>query len=129
MADDWLKREVVAGLMGLVALRLDGAPPGDAITHTLEVWLLALWKRQRWSEEQDAERIRSAFASLFANCERWPAPATLLQEMQPRFEKPALPRPALTDEQRAEGRKRVDQILNGLKQRNRIPTNTEQHSQ
>lgn len=129
MADDWLTREVVAGLMGLVALRLDGAPPTDAITHTLDIWLVALKKRQRWSEDEDSRRLKAAFETLFATCERWPAPARLLQEMSPRIEKRALPRPALTDEQRASGRKQVNEILSGLKQRNKISTNTEQHPQ
>jgi len=127
MADDWLQREVIAGLMGLVALRLDGAPAADAITHTLDVWMVALKKARRWSDETDGLRIRSAFETLFASCERWPAPATLIREIPVRQDQQALPKPALTDQQRADGRRRIGEIIDALKHRNtKHETNMEQ---
>ncbi|WP_072450777.1 MULTISPECIES: hypothetical protein [Pseudomonas] len=126
MADDWLEREVIAGLMGLVALRLDGAPAADAITLTLDIWLVALKKAQRWNEEQDSGRVKSAFETLFANCERWPAPASLIRELPVRQGQQTLPKPALTDQQRANGRRRIGEILDGLKHGNtKLKTNME----
>lgn len=127
MVDDWLQREVIAGLMGLVALRLDGAPAADAVTHTLDVWMVALRKAQRWDEKTDAVRIRSAFEALFASCERWPAPATLIRAIPGRPSLQAPPKPALTDLQRANGRMRISEIIDALKHRNTKPdTNMEQ---
>lgn len=127
MADDWLQREVIAGLMGLVALRLDGAPAADAVTHTLDVWLVALRKARRWDEKTDAERIRSGFEALFASCERWPAPATLIREIPVRPSLQAPPKPVITDQQRANGRMRISEIIDALKHRNTKPdTNMEQ---
>lgn len=124
MAEKWLEREVIAGLQGLVALRLDGAPAADAITHTLDIWLVALTKGRCWEEQQDAPRIRSAFSTLFATCERWPAPARLMRELPARKGPPALSRPAQTEEQRHNGRQKIAEILAGLK---RIQPTTEQH--
>jgi hypothetical protein len=121
MVDDWFERELVSGLSGLVALRLDGAPAADAITLTLDIWLVALKKSQRWDEHQDTTRIRSAFETLFASCERWPAPARLIRELPARIESSASPKPTLTDEQRANGRQKISEILNGLKHRTTKP--------
>lgn len=127
MVDDWLQREVIAGLSGLVALRLDGAPAADAVTHTLDVWMVALKKAQRWNEQTDVARVRSAFEALFASCERWPAPAALIREIPVRQSPPALPKPALTDQQRANGRRRIGEIIDALKHRsNTQDTNMEQ---
>jgi hypothetical protein len=127
MADDWLQREVIAGLMGLVALRLDGAPAADAVTHTLDVWIVALRKAQRWDEKTDAVRIRSGFEALFATCERWPVPATLIREIPVRPSLQAAPKPVITDQQRANGRMRINEIIDALKHRNtKSDTNMEQ---
>lgn len=127
MEGEWLQREVIAGLSGLVALRLDGAPAADAITHTLDIWLVALKKAQRWSEETDGARIRAAFETLFASCERWPAPAAMIRAIPVRQHQQALPKPALTEEQRANGRRRIGEILGALKYSHiKYETNTEQ---
>jgi hypothetical protein len=127
MEGDWLQREVIAGLSGLVALRLDGAPAADAITHTLDIWLVALKKAQRWNEETDGARVKAAFETLFASCERWPAPAMLIRVIPVRQSQQALPNPALTEEQRANGRRRIGEILGALKYSNtKHETNMEQ---
>lgn len=127
MEGEWLQREVIAGLSGLVALRLDGAPAADAITHTLDIWLVALKKAQRWNEETDGVRVRAAFETLFASCERWPAPAALIRAIPVRQNQQALPKPALTEEQRANGRRRIGEILGALKYSNpKYETNMEQ---
>ncbi|MFW9266483.1 hypothetical protein ACLK1G_04715 [Pseudomonas sp. NR3] len=130
MVDDWLEREVIAGLMGLVALRLDGAPAADAVTHTLDIWLVALKKAQRWNEETDRERVKAAFEMLFASCERWPAPAALIRMLPTRDLPRALPKPVLTNEQRANGRRRIGEIFEVLGRRiTKHETNTEQHNE
>ena len=42
MVADWLRVEVASGLQKLLALRLPGTPPEDAIIGTAEVWLEAI---------------------------------------------------------------------------------------
>ncbi|SDI84199.1 hypothetical protein SAMN05216588_12631 [Pseudomonas flavescens] len=125
MADKWLEREVAQGLMGLIALRLDGAPAADSVTQTMDIWLVALSKGRYWEEEQDAERFKQAFSTLFATCDRWPAPARLLREMPARKGLPALPKPELTDTQRTNGRRQLADLIASLKPR--LKQTKEQH--
>nr|WP_314587073.1 hypothetical protein [uncultured Pseudomonas sp.] len=127
MVEKWLERAVVQGLQGLVALRLDGAPAADAITLTLDVWLVALSKGRSWEEARDAWRIQAAFSTLFATCERWPPPARLLRELPPPKEVLALPRPQLDDAQRNNGRRHIADIMARLKGLAPKPNDTEQH--
>ena len=117
MVEKWLEREVASGLMALVALRLDGAPAADAITKTLDVWLVALSKGSKREEHVDAPRIRKAFETLFATCERWPAPAQLLREM-PAPELPLqISKQKRTDAQIQTGNAALDQLTAKLKRR------------
>ena len=116
----WLEREVASGLMGLIALRLDGAPAADTVGATLDIWLVVLAKGREWDEHIDAERIRKAFQVLFSTCERWPAPARLLREMPARMPVPALPRPSRTDQQRQTGNDALDGIVSGMRRSARI---------
>ncbi|KTT63594.1 hypothetical protein NS383_18875 [Pseudomonas oryzihabitans] len=115
MAEKWLERAVIQGLQGLVALRLDGAPAADAITMTLDVWLVALGKGRSWEEERDVWRIQAAFSTLFATCERWPAPAALLRQLPPPKGWATLPKPAVSEEQRINGRRHIADITARLK--------------
>lgn len=117
MVEKWLEREVASGLMALVALRLDGAPAADAITRTLDVWLVALSKGSKREEHVDAPRIRKAFETLFATCERWPAPAQLLREM-PAPELPLqIEKQKRTNKQIQTGNAALDQLTARLKRR------------
>ena len=43
MVPDWFRIVIATGLQKLLALRLAGTPPEDAIVGTAEVWLEAIW--------------------------------------------------------------------------------------
>lgn len=117
MVEKWLEREVGKGLKKLVALRLEGAPAADAITLTLDVWLVALSKGSQREEHVDAPRIRKGFETLFATCERWPAPAQLLRAM-PAAEAPLqIPKPKRTGKQIQTGNAALDGLMATMKRR------------
>lgn len=69
---DWFRIVIATGLQKLLALRLAGTPPEDAIVGTAEVWLEAIWNNGcRWDEQLDRERLERAFLVLFRVCDRW----------------------------------------------------------
>lgn len=117
MNDAWLRREIAKGVAGLLALRLDGAPAADSATKTADIWLVAVTKGRDWDEEKDAVRIRKAFETLFATCERWPAPAQLLRELQARPPELRLPKPRRTDKQIKTGNEALDHLVATMKGR------------
>lgn len=124
MAEKWFERAIVAGFQGLVTLRLDGAPPADAVNLTLDIWLVALTKNRQWDQALDAGRIKETFESLFASCERWPSPARFLRDLKPRPLPPLLPKPTRTDGQVKTGNVALDGIVGVLKGRVRAQTVT-----
>ncbi|MBH3449170.1 hypothetical protein I5S84_09955 [Pseudomonas putida] len=124
MTEKWFKRAIVAGFQGLVTLRLDGAPPADAVAMTLDIWLVALTKNRQWDEQEDAERIRQTFESLFASCERWPSPARFLRDLKPRKQPLMLPRPERSQAQVERGQASLKDIVDALKGRVRAQTVT-----
>lgn len=128
MAEKWFERAILAGFQGLVTLRLDGAPPADAVTMTLDIWLVALTKNRQWDEEQDAERIRQTFESLFASCERWPSPARFLRDLKPRKQPLLLPKPVRNADGLKSGNAALDGIVAILKGRSRAQRVTEMKS-
>ncbi|ODB37729.1 hypothetical protein A9L43_22435 [Pseudomonas mosselii] len=117
MVEKWFERAIVAGFQGLVALRLDGAPAADAVTKTLDIWLIALTKNREWDEAQDTARIRETFETLFSSCEKWPSPARFLRDLKPRELPPGLPKPERTDEQLKTGNVALDGIVARLRGR------------
>jgi len=54
-------------------------------------WNDALTLNRVWDQQADTPRIRKAFQIIAAEHKRWPLPKTLLEEMPPRAELPALP--------------------------------------
>lgn len=128
MAEKWFERAILAGFQGLVTLRLDGAPPADAVTMTLDIWLVALTKNRQWDEEQDAERIRQTFESLFASCERWPSPARFLRDLKPRKQPLLLPKPVRSADGLKSGNAALDSIVAALRGRSRAQGITEMKS-
>ncbi|MCS5516183.1 hypothetical protein NWF32_17075 [Pseudomonas qingdaonensis] len=72
---------------------------------------------QQTEEHVDAPRIRKAFETLFATCERWPAPAQLLREM-PAPELPLqIEKQKRTNKQIQTGNAALDQLTARLKRR------------
>lgn len=124
MNEKWLRKAIAEGFMGLITLRLEGAPAADAVTKTVDIWLIALTKGRTWDEEQDMFRIKSTFETLFATCERWPSPAQFLRDMPLPMSQPGLPAPALTDEQRKTGNVVLDEIISTLGGRARAQRTT-----
>lgn len=112
MAEKWLEREIARGLQGLIALRLIGAPADDSVTLTLDIWLTALDSMSvLWDEQQDAERIRRAFRTLYRICDRWPAPKLFLDNLGNRDPPKALPPPRITPEEMKRNKQRVNDLI------------------
>lgn len=111
MVDEWVEREMLRGLQGLLALRLPGAPAADAVGMTADIWLVAIEPRAAaWQEELDANRIRQAFTALFTRVRQWPSPAEFLDALPARAPQPALPAPPLTPEQRKRNLNRLNEL-------------------
>jgi len=121
VAPDWLRWEVGEGLQKLLSLRLQGAPPVDAVLGTAQVWLEALMAAPiSWQEVQDRQRVRTGFARLCIECDRWPAPRHLLQQLPDRQpEYPALPH-KIDPKQLERNRQRIRKILGSLANRKGI---------
>lgn len=115
MVADWLRVEIASGLQKLLALRLPGTPPEDAIIGTAEVWLEALdGMHVEWSEHLDRHRVQRAFKTLFRICDRWPAPKAFLDNLGNRDPPPALPPPRLTREEIERNRARLREVMADL---------------
>lgn len=83
----WLRVAIMEGIQGLLALRLPGAPADDTVTAMAKVWCIAVetWP-VAWDESLDKPRLRAAFRTLAASCDRWPAPKNLRDALPPRPE-------------------------------------------
>lgn len=111
---DWAYNQMIDGLQKLLVLRLQGAPPADTITALAMVWEEALtpitWA---WTNEQDGERLPSAFSHLIQTSARWVSPAQLIEQI-PKRPEPMISglleskRAPLTEQQRAEHQKRME---------------------
>lgn len=121
MVADWLRFEIASGLQKLLALRLMGTPPEDAIVGTAEVWLEAMEHcGVQWVEHLDRERVRRAFQTLFRICDRWPAPKLFLDNLGNRDPPKALPTPPITPEARERNRARLREIMESLAKSKRM---------
>lgn len=95
----WLNDEIRSGLAKLLCLRLDSTPAEDMVEGTAQAWLTALTHGRVWDQGRDTARVRGAFDTLLATCERWPIPRQLMEALPPptaqaRLEKPE-PDPAV----------------------------------
>ncbi|MCX8017382.1 MAG: hypothetical protein N2690_05730 [Rhodocyclaceae bacterium] len=115
MAEAWFERKIRRGLAALVALRMDGQPPADAITATARVWIEALWPGRVWVESLDAERIGEAFRQIVLHETRWPTPAVFLRYLPARQPQTALPSPRQTAEQKLRARAILAEIAKRLR--------------
>lgn len=115
-APGWLVAEVAEGIQRLLVLRLDGAPPADAVEAVALAWADALLVRgSAWVEHLDAQRAREAFRRMAANVDRWPPPARIWEFMPARQQKKALPVPPVSDEARARVRAMLADIAQKLR--------------
>jgi hypothetical protein len=84
MRPEWLKKSVIKGLQGMLMLRLQGSPSGDTIESLANAWLAVLASLPHtWDQARDEPRIRRAFLTMAANCERWPAPKNFIASLPP----------------------------------------------
>lgn len=121
MVADWLRFEIASGLQKLLALRLMGTPPEDAIVGTAEVWLEAMEHcGVQWVEHFDRERVRRTFQMLFRICDRWPAPKLFLDNLGNRDPPKALPEPPITPEARERNRAKLREIMESLAKSKRM---------
>ena len=121
MVADWLRFEIASGLQKLLALRLMGTPPEDAIVGTAEVWLEAMEHcGVQWVEHLDRERVRRTFQMLFRICDRWPAPKLFLDNLGNRDPPKALPEPPITPEARERNRAKLREIMESLAKSKRM---------
>lgn len=108
--EDWFVESIKDGLKALVSLRLDGTPAIDLLPTTRDIWIAALWSGRKWIEA-DRSRLHLAFTALARDATRWPAPADLRARLPARDQQPELPAPALSEEQRAQNRARMQAIV------------------
>jgi len=112
---EWFEDVVVAGLQKLYVLRLPGTPPEDAIKGTGAAWLEALWNNgYHWDEALDRPRMERTFSTLLRTCDRWPSPRMYLDHLGARPQRPQLPPPRLSPEQRQRNKARLQELLNTL---------------
>lgn len=107
----WLNNALIDGLQLLRAVPLKFAPAPDAITATLDAWLIAVsaWNIE-WEQAVDERRIRHAFSVLSGTLIDWPQPKQLREAMPPRPERIALTR-QLTKHITPEVRAHIDAIV------------------
>ena len=122
MAVPFLNEAVITGLQRLLALRLVGSPPADAIELTASVWIDAMDRYPiAWNEQLDGWRISAGFDQLVWQSERWPTVKHLIDNLPKRIPPPPLPKPAMTKQMQKEGKKKLQQILNELETKRMPP--------
>lgn len=123
---EWVRNQMMDGLSKLMLLRLQGAPPADAVKGVAEVWCEALTPHTwAFTEELDAQRLPQAFDLLIQQADRWVQPAQLIRLIPPR---PApqiaglltYQRPPLTDKQRAAHKQNIQRLLSHLAKAKKI---------
>ena len=121
MQADWLRCEIASGLQKLLALRLVGTPPEDAIVGTAEVWLEAMTRCGiQWERSLDQMRVQRAFQALFRLCDRWPAPKQFLDVLGNRDPPKALPEPPISAAERERNKARIAELMQCLAKSKRM---------
>ena len=119
------------GLQRTLAMRLSGHPPADAADGMFQAWVAAFDALPlAWDDSRDVPRICTAFARLWADCDKWPAPKMLIERLPPIPEplKLEAKRPPLTPEQLAAHNRRMAAIIGSLSAKTRIqPEKEKQH--
>lgn len=111
----WLEGALSEGLAALLALGLDGAPAGDIICRTADVWRFAVEKSGCRIEQIDRDRVTAGFASLLQQpLKRWPEPAALVACLPRRPERQKLDEPPPSAEQRAAGKAALAKLVRDL---------------
>ena len=110
----WFFNAVLDGIQRLYILSLPRTPSADTIELTQEVWVEALWRAAQW-HEADRPRLVAAFRSLEASVTEWPSPRLLLQHLPRRSQRPVLPGPALTPDQRRRNQERIRELTSQLR--------------
>jgi hypothetical protein len=111
----WFRDEIFNGLARLLVLRLPSAPWEDEAEYTQQTWIDTLWSAPvGWDAEQDALRLRAAFARLAREADRWPVPRQLLEAMPARPPRPRLAAPPMSEAQVARNRQRLAEMMREL---------------
>lgn len=123
---DWFSDAILDGIERLYVLSLARTPSADTIELTHAQWVEVLWDAPvQWDEEVDRPRLQAAFKRLARQVDTWPAPSQLWELMPGRPQRPALPGPELTPEQRARNRERVQDLLRQLRGDGEAPADTD----
>lgn len=116
----WFRDEIFAGLARLLVLRLPSAPWEEEAEYTQQTWIEVLWDAPiGWDAELDTTRLRTAFARLAREAERWPTPRQLLQMMPQRPPQPRLAAPPMSEAQRRRNQTRLREMMRELGIRSR----------
>lgn len=108
----WFRDEIAHGIARLLVLRLPSAPWEDEAEHTTQTWIEVLWAAPiGWDAELDTQRIRAAFNRLAARADRWPAPRQLLELLPDRPQQARLPKPPMSNAQRARNKARLKTMM------------------
>lgn len=113
--DYWLREDICKAFKYLVGLKLGNTPAVEMLPITAEMWVEIVGEGM--TEEQDRERVRTAFNRLRRELKWWPQPADLLKALPRRVTVPAgVPVQAQqSDDDHAAASARFQEILDSLK--------------
>ena len=112
----WLGEIVKYHMERMRLLSLDGAPLGAAMGEVTLIWAETIAGRNiLWDRELDSPRLHQAFMELAANCDRWPTPNMLMQQLPKRPEPKKLPEPPISEEQRQANQQRIAELVASFK--------------
>ncbi|CAK0772489.1 conserved hypothetical protein [Gammaproteobacteria bacterium] len=111
--DDQLRLYLAQLLKALVARSLKGQPAADMIALCADTWHGTIAK-QITDDVDDYARLLRASRRLLDQVVEWPQPKHLVNLLPEKSYRPALPRPARTDEQQAAGKEAVRRLANLL---------------